>query len=219
MDLSFMISVFKSMLEVLPETLALTLSAFLIAILITGITIIIDYYKIPILNPITRFYVSFFRGTPLIPQLFVVYFGLPAVFPILLEVPKFITVMITLALNTAAYMNETMKGALLSVPKDQVEAAYSIGLTKNQTIKEIILPQAIIVAIPPLMNSLVDIIKGSSLSYTVGLIDITAMAKIRASTSYNFFDSYVAVMILYWIVILIIEKIKSIVEVKISKFT
>ena len=218
MDIKFIINVFGEMLKVLPQTLLLAFMGFLLALIIALFTTIVDYYKIPILGPICEFYVSFFRGTPLLAQLFLIYFGLPALSDVFLKISKFNAVVLTLGLNTGAYMRETMRGAIMSVDKGQIEAGYSVGLKDSQIMRYIVLPQSFLVALPSLMNNLVDIIKGSSLAFTVGLVDITAIAKMRAAVNYNYFDSYFAVMILYWLVILIIERIQGRVELRLNKY-
>ena len=173
MDIKFIINVFGEMLKVLPQTLLLAFMGFLLALIIALFTTIVDYYKIPILGPICEFYVSFFRGTPLLAQLFLIYFGLPALSDVFLKISKFNAVVLTLGLNTGAYMRETMRGAIMSVDKGQIEAGYSVGLKDSQIMRYIVLPQSFLVALPSLMNNLVDIIKGSSLAFTVGLVDIT----------------------------------------------
>lgn len=218
MDIKFIADVFIEMLKVLPQTLLIAFVGFILALIIALLTTVVDYYKIPVLKTICKFYISFFRGTPLLAQLFLIYFGLPALNDFFLTMSKFNAVVIALALNTGAYMRETIRGAILSVDKGQIEASYSIGLKDAQIMRYIVLPQSFLVAMPSLMNNLVDIIKGSSLAFTVGLIDITAIAKMRAAVNYNYFDSYFAVMILYWLVILVIEKVQKRLEVKLDKY-
>lgn len=217
-DIPYIFSVVLDIFKVVPESLALSLFGFILAIVISLIVNIVDYYRIPILHPISRFYVSFFRGTPLLPQLFLIYFGLPAISSVFISISSFWAVVIALGLNSGAYMSETLRGSILSVDKFQMEAGQSIGLKEYEVMKLIILPQAIRYAIPALMNNLVDIIKSSSLAFTVGLIDITAVAKMRAASNYNYFDSYIAAMLVYWAIVLITERLQVKVEAKLNVY-
>lgn len=217
-NINYIVSVILDIFKVVPRSISLSLFGFILAIAISLIVVILDHYRIPILYQISRFYVSFFRGTPLLPQLFLIYFGLPVISDIFIEMSSFVAVIIALGLNSGAYMSETLRGAILSVDKLQIEAGQSIGLKNTQIMRLIILPQAIKVAIPALMNNLVDIIKSSSLAFTVGLIDITAVAKMRAASNYNYFDSYIAAMLVYWIIVLILEKIQRQVEAKLDVY-
>lgn len=218
MDINFIIKLFIEMLYSLPQTLLIALLGFILAIIIGIFTTIVDYYKIPVLNTICNFYVSFFRGTPLLAQLFLIYFGLPSLSKVFLGISKFNAIVITLGLNSGAYMRETFRGAIMSVSKGQIEAGYSVGLKNHHIMRYIILPQSFLVAMPSLMNNLVDIIKGSSLAFAVGLLDITAVAKMRAAVNYNYFDSYIAVMFLYWMVILAIERLQKVVEKNLKNY-
>ena len=156
-----------------------------------------------------------FRGTPFIGQLFLIYFGIPRIIPILIDMNRVQAFIVTMSLNTAAYVSEILRGALLSVDKGQIEAAESIGLRNLQMMKNIIIPQAIPVAIPSLVNNLIDTIKGSSLAFTIGIIDITAVAKIDAGITYQYFEAYTAMVMLYWIVVLLLERVQKKLENKI----
>lgn len=216
--MEFIGKVILNILGVVPRSLVLSLLGFLLAMAIALVVVIIDYYKVPIIYQLSRFYVSFFRGTPLLPQLFLIYFGLPAIADVFISISSFTAVVIALGLNSGAYMSETLRGAILSVDKSQKEAGQSIGLRDSDVMKLIILPQAIRYAIPALMNNLVDIIKGSSLAFTVGLIDITAVAKMMAASNYNYFDSYIAAMLVYWIIVLIIERAQVRIEKNLSLY-
>ena len=170
----------------------------------------------PVLRQICAVYVSFFRGTPLIPQLFLLYFGIPTFVPELRDIPAFTVCVVGLTLNSAAYMKEVVRGSLLSVPEGQKEAAFAHGMTSMQTMFRIVLPQATRVAIPSLFNNLVDIVKGTSMAFTIGVIEITATANLRASVTFNYFEAYMILMLLYWVIILILERIEAILEKRLA---
>lgn len=206
MSFKFILEVFESMIPALPKTLWISFISFIFAMIIAMFVTIVDYFKIPVLKRICNLYVSFFRGTPLLAQLFLFYFGLPSLSKAFMSISKFQAVVLGLSFNAGAYMRETFRGAIMSVDKGQIEAAYSIGYSDMQIMCGVILPQSIKIAIPSLVNNLVDIIKGSSLAFTVGIIDITAVAKLKSSANFKYFEGYFAVMLLYWAIILLLEK-------------
>ena len=216
-NIEFILTVFQEMLPVLPQTLWICFLSFLLSVAIALFVTIVDYFKIPVLQPICNFYVSFFRGTPLVAQLFLFYFGLPSICKAFMAITKMQAVILGLAFNAGAYMRESFRGAILSVDKGQLEAAYSIGMSDMKVMWRIILPQSVVVAIPSLVNNLVDILKGSSLAFTVGVIDITAAAKLRASANFKYFHAYIALMFLYWIIVLVLERGQKVLEAHLSK--
>ncbi len=132
------------------------------------------------------------------------------------DVPAFTVCVAGLTLNSAAYMKEVVRGALLSVPEGQKEAALAHGMTPVQTMFRIVLPQAARVAVPSLFNNLVDIVKGTSMAFTIGVIEITATASLRASVTFNYFEAYMVLMLLYWIIILILERLEAAVEKRLA---
>ena len=113
-------------------------------------------------------------------------------------------------------MKEVVRGSLLSVPEGQKEAAFAHGMTSMQTMFRIVLPQATRVAIPSLFNNLVDIVKGTSMAFTIGVIEITATANLRASVTFNYFEAYMILMLLYWVIILVLERIEAILEKRLA---
>ena len=119
-----------------------------------------------------------------------------------------------LTLNSAAYMKEVVRGSLLSVPDGQKEAALAHGMTSMQTMMRIVLPQAARVAVPSLFNNLVDIVKGTSMAFTIGVVEITAAANLRASVTFNYFEAYMILMMIYWVIILVLERIEAMIEQK-----
>lgn len=216
MDFEFIWSVFKDMIPALPLTLYITLVPFLLALVLGLAITLVIHFKVPIIDKLCRVFVSFFRGTPLIGQIFLIYFGIPRIFPILMDMSRVHAFILSLSLNTAAYISEILRGSLLSVDKGQIEAGESIGLRRLQIMRNIVIPQAIPVSIPPLVNNLIDTIKGSSLAFTIGIIDITAVAKIDAGITYQYFEAYMAMLLLYWIMVLFLERIQAKLEEKLK---
>ena len=210
--MEFNIEVFKAIMKVVPLTLGMTIISFILALIIAVLIAVVDYYKIPFLNQILELYVSFFRGTPLIPQLFLLYFGIPTFIPALRNVPAIYICIVGLTLNAAAYMKEVVRGSILSVPKGQREAAYAHGMSSMQTMFKIILPQAAMVAIPSLFNNLVDILKGTSVAFTIGVMEMTAVANLRGAVTFNYFEAYIILMIVYWLIVFFMERVQKIIE-------
>lgn len=173
--------------------------------------------KTPIVTQLFNVFVSFMRGTPQLVQLFLAFYGFPLVVRWLNAkmgwgidvngIPALLYVFVALGLNEAAYNSETFRAAILSVNKIEIEAAKSIGLTNGQTMRRIILPSALIVAIPNLGNSLISLLKGTSLAFTVTVIDIMGQARIIAGSNLRFFEAYIAVAVIYWIICIIIEQL------------
>ncbi len=216
MSLEFSLNTLGAMVKVLPVTLSLTALSFAASLVLAIVIAVIDYFRVPVLRQVCGVYVSFFRGTPLIPQLFLLYFGIPTFVTALRDVPAFTVCVAGLTLNSAAYMKEVVRGALLSVPQGQKEAALAHGMTPVQTMFRIVLPQAARVAVPSLFNNLVDIVKGTSMAFTIGVIEITATASLRASVTFNYFEAYMVLMLLYWIIILILERLEAAVEKRLA---
>ena len=143
---------------------------------------------------LARFYISIFRGTPLIAQLFMIYYGLPQ-FGI--ELDPIPSAMIGLSLNTAAYAAETLRAAISSIDKGQWEAAASIGMTPWQTMRRAILPQAARVALPPLSNSFISLVKDTSLAATIQVPELFRQAQLITSRTLEVFTMYLAASLIY----------------------
>jgi len=216
-DVGLVFSQIPILLKTLPVTLYLTVLA-MIGGLILGLGIaVIKINKIPVLRQICAVYVSITRGTPVIVQLYLTYFGIPLALKYfnyyngtsfnLNNVPSIIFVLIALSLNQAAYSSETLRAAILSVDKGQIEASHSLGMTSVQTLNRIIVPQAFVVALPSLGNSLIVMLKETSLAFVCSVVEITARAKIIAGNNYRFFESYCSVAIIYWVLTFAVEQI------------
>ena len=161
-----------------------TAIALVIAILIA----IIKTFNTKVLSQIADVYISFFRGTPLLVQLFLLYYGLPQIFPSFSSLDAYTASILGLSLHFSAYMAEAIRGAISSIEKGQFEAAESLGMSQTQTFIYIILPQAIRVAIPSLMNNFIDLLKSTSLAFTLGVPEIMAKAQLEASSSFKYFE-------------------------------
>ncbi|MBA4495719.1 amino acid ABC transporter permease [Paenactinomyces guangxiensis] len=144
-----------------------------------------------------RAYISIIRGTPLLVQLFILYFGLPVIGITLSAVMAGI---IGLSLNVGAYAAETIRGAILSIPKGQWEAAKSINMTYWQTLRRIIIPQATRVALPSLANTFLSLVKDTSLLSTITVAELLYRAKIVGGREFDYMTVYILVAIVYWVI-------------------
>ena len=177
-------------------TIPLTAISFTIGLVIALAVALVQIANIPVAKQIARFYVWIIRGTPMIVQLFVVYFGLPSIG---IRMPAFPCAVIVFSLSVGAYCSETVRAAIESVPKGQLEAGYCVGLTFPQTMVHVILPQALVTAFPPLSNSLIGLVKDTSLAYSVAIVEILATAQRIAARTYDYFWLYLEAGLVYLI--------------------
>ncbi len=148
-----------------------------------------------VLNAIARAYVSIMRGTPLLVQIFVVYYGLPGIGIALEPTPAGV---LTLSLNVGAYLSESMRGAILGVHRGQWLAAYSLGMTPAQTLRFVVGPQALRLAVPSLSNSLISLIKDTSLVSVITVTELLRTAQEIIAATYQPLPLYLAVAAIYW---------------------
>ncbi|MBQ6517865.1 MAG: amino acid ABC transporter permease [Anaerolineaceae bacterium] len=186
----------KILIPGLTVTIPLTAAAFSISLVIAVITAVIQYAKIPVLTQIIRFYIWIFRGTPLLVQLFVVFYGLPRV-GVLIE--PFPAAVIVFSLNEGAYSSEIVRAALESVPLGQLEAGYCVGMTYTQTMRRIILPQAMRTAFPSLSNSLIAMVKNTSLAANITVTEMFMTTQRIVARTYEPLLLYLEVGLIYLI--------------------
>ena len=216
-DLNFVINLIPIMLKYLVVTLKISFLALLLGLVVAIIIALVVDAKVPILNKLSKVYVSFFRGTPLVAQMFFIYFGLIQIIPALKGLKSFTAVVIVLGLNSSAYFSESLRGAISSVDKGQMEACYAFGMTYTQAMVRVILPQAIRVAIPAMMNTFADIIKGSALAFTIGVTEIMSTAQSEAAVTYKYLEAFTCVIIIYWSINLLLSFIQNKLEIKMSE--
>lgn len=161
-------------------------------------------------------YVSAIRGTPMLVQLMIVFYGLPAIGITLEPMP---TAIIGFSLNVGAYASETVRAAILSVPRGQWEAGYTIGMTYLQTFRRIILPQALRVSVPPLSNSFIGLFKETSLASTVTITELFREAQQIANRSYDFLPVYIEAALIYWVFCFILALAQSRLERHLDRYT
>lgn len=200
-DFDYFVQVIPKVMGGLSVTLQLTVVSTVFALLIGILVAMVGSYRVKVLYPITRAFVSFMRGTPAVAQLYFFYFGLAIYSTAIRNMTPIIACSFVLSLNVGAFMSESIRAALMSVDEGQREAAASLGFSKGQTFWRIVVPQAVRVAIPPLFNDMINLIKLSSLSFMIGVPDIMGQAKIEGASTFRYFEIYAAAMLVYWGVI------------------
>ena len=196
-------------------TLPLTFFSFALAFVISVVVALIQYADVKILKQICRFYIWFIRGTPLLVQLYVVYYGLPQIGIMLDPVPAAI---LTFGFNEGAYMAESMRGALEAVPKGQIEAGYCVGMSYLQIIRRIVLPQALRTAFPSLSNSLISMVKGTSMASVITITEMFRQAQIINAIYYEPLWLYLEAAMFYLMFCSIITLVQRAGEKRLSTY-
>ena len=158
-------------------------------------------FRVPVLDVFVRLFISFFRGTPLLVQLFLFYYGLPQVLSFLGKIDGVTATIMGLTLHFSAYMAESIRAAILGVDRSQWEAAQAVGMTQGQMMRQIILPQASRVAAPTLVNYFIDMIKGTSLAFTLGVTELMGATQKEAAGSFLYFEAFLVVAAIYWVMV------------------
>ena len=225
LNYKFMVNSFGKILSALPVTLNIAIVTMIFSLILSFFVALARINKIKVVSKLATVYVSFIRGTPLLVQIYLSYYGIPKVLNHMNarfgwalnvnNVPIIVFVYVAFILNMSAYMSETFRAAILSVEKGQMEAAISVGMTKWQAMKRIVLPQAFVIALPNFGNSFIGLIKDTSLAFVVSIVELMGKAKIVGAQGLNFFEVYIVVALIYWGVCIIVEKLLAILEKKV----
>lgn len=195
--LELLISSFPKILEYgLKVTLPLAAIAFVLSTVIAVLVAMVQYAKTPVLSQICRIYIWIIRGTPLLVQLMVAFYGLPLLG---IHSNPFVMAVIVFSINEGAYSAETMRAAMEAVPAGQLEAGYCVGMNYMQIMWHIILPQAFRTAFPSLFNALISMVKDTSLASSITVVEMFTRTKQIAGQSYNYLPLYIEVALVYLI--------------------
>lgn len=203
----------KILLPGLTATIPLTIISFSLALVIAVVAALVQFANIQGLKQIARFYIWIFRGTPLLVQLFIIFFGLPSIGIILDAFPSAV---IAFALNLGAYNAEIFRSAILAVPEGQTEAAYMVGLNYPQTMIRVVMPQAFRIAFPPLFNSLIGLTKDTSLASNITVIELFTTAQQIAARTYEPFALYCEAAVIYLLICTVLTAVQNWAEKKLS---
>jgi len=209
MDLALMQRVLPFFLEAAWVTVQISVLALLLGFVIAGCLVAARLSNSRIMRFISGAYVSVFRGTPCLVQLFVLYFGGPQIG---LELDPYAAGVIGLGLNIGAYMAESIRGAIASVDRGQTEAARSIGFDRNRTLRLIVIPQAARLMIRPLGVNAVALVKGSALVSTISVVELTYTAQRFISSTYKPFEIFAVAAVLYMIIVYVVIMIVDLLD-------
>ncbi len=196
-------------------TLPLTFISFFFGIILAVLTALARISSSKPLQIIARIYVSAIRGTPLLVQLFILFFGLPTLG---IVIDPFPAAVFGFSLNVGAYASEVIRAAIQSIPKGQWEAAHTIGMNYTQTLRRIILPQATRVSIPPLSNTFISLVKDTSLASLILVTEMFRRAQEIASANYEFLLLYTEAAIIYWLICFILSLIQDRIEHRLDRY-
>lgn len=210
-------------LQQLPLTLLMIVLSLIFALILGFILATIRLQKIKLLSPVVKVYISFIRSTPLLLQLFLVYFALPQLLLFVhIDINHFsrlFFVILAFTLHTDAYLSEIIRAGYQSVDYRQIEAGLSIGLTYPRILKEIILPQALRNSIPNLTTQIIELVKDTSLAFTIGIIDMMGQVKLIIGNNYGLgmLEVYIVISVVYWLIALIIQGVFTIIDKRAQK--
>ena len=215
LNYTFLIDTFFIALSGVPITLLVTVVALLIALPLGFLLALTRINQIPVLNRFSQIYVSFVRGTPIIIQIFIVYASVPLMLSLFFEkysininvyeINPIWYAFIVFSFSTTAILIEVFRSALSTVNKGQLEAAQSVGLSNFQAYRRIVIPQALVVALPNICTATVNLIKATSLGYAMSLQEITLKAKVAANVGYNYVEAYIDIFLVYIILCSLVE--------------
>jgi len=202
-------SFIKILIPGITYTIPLTLVSFTFGLILAITAALIQVSNVRILTPIVKFYVWVIRGTPLLVQIFIIFYGLPSVGIVLNALPAAI---IAFSLNVGAYASETLRAAILSVPIGQIEAGHSLGMNYFQVLRRITLPQAFKVSVPPLFNSFIGLVKDTSLAANITVTEMFMVTQRIAAKTFEPLALYVEVAFIYLLFCTVLSKVQNMAE-------
>ncbi|MFJ7663836.1 amino acid ABC transporter permease [Lysinibacillus sp. NPDC097162] len=210
-DLMLIANVLPILLQYLPVTLEILVCSILFGMLLGIVVAIPKLLQIPILKQIVTVYISFIRGTPILIQLFLVFYGIPAILKLVhIDVTRMDAiyfVMITYTFSNAAAFAEIFRAAILTIDKGQMEGALSVGLNRAQAFFRIILPQALRVAFPNMSNTMISSLKDTSLAFSIGVMDMVGRGETLIASTTRALEIYLALSVVYYFIVLLLEKV------------
>ncbi|PJN90491.1 amino acid ABC transporter permease [Bacillus sp. mrc49] len=216
-DLHYMLEISLQIAKYIPVTLLLAIVSMVFAIIIGLVVALIRNSNIFGITQLAGLYISLFRGMPTLVQLFIIYYGLPQLFPSLSTMDAIAAAIIGFSLKESSYLAEIFRAGLNSVDKGQMEAGLATGMKRAQIYSRIILPQAALNALPATGNTFISLIKETSLAFTLGITELFAEGKILASASMRFFETYLVVGLIYWLLVILYSWIQKYLEIWLSK--
>ena len=208
-------SFWKILVPGLTMTIPLTIISFSLALIIAVVTALVLFGNVKILKHIARFYVWVIRGTPVLVQLYIIFFGLPGLGIVLDPFPSAV---IVFSINEGAYAAETIRAALEAVPAGQIEAGYCVGMNYLQIMRRIVLPQAMRTAFPPLSNSLIGLVKETSLAANITVTEMFMATQRIVARTYEPLALYCEVGLIYLFFCTVLTRLQSLGEKKLNSY-
>lgn len=205
----------KILLPGLKMTIPLAAISFCFAMVIAVACALIQVAKVPVLRHMVRFYIWVIRGTPLLVQLYVVFYGLPNLGLVLEPFP---TAILVFSINEGAYCAETMRAAIESVPRGQMEAGECVGMSWVQTMTHVVLPQSFRIAFPSLSNSLISMVKDTSLAANITVMEMFMVTQRIASRYYEHLALYIEVALVYLLFCTVLTRLQAVYEKKLASY-
>jgi cystine transport system permease protein len=196
-------------------TLPLTAISFVLGLVLALVVALMRLSPVAPVRALARGYVSLIRGTPLLLQLFIIYYGLPSIGA---TIDPFPSAVIAFTLNVGGYASEVVRASILAVPRGQWEAAATVGMGYPTTLRRIVLPQATRVAVPPLSNTLIALVKDTSLASTIQVTELLRKAQEAAAPTYEFFALYGVAALYYWVICLALSFTQSRLETRLDRY-
>lgn len=196
-------------------TIPLTVLSFALGMVLALVIALARMSPLPVLHLPARFVISVVRGTPLLVQLFVIFYGLPTLG---VKLPSWPSAILALSINVGGYAAETIRAAILSVPVGQWEAGYTIGMSRALTLRRIVLPQAARVSVPPLSNTFISLVKDTSLASLILVTELFREAQRIAAFSLQFMVIYIEAAVVYWVICLALSFAQGRVERRLDRY-
>lgn len=228
LDLNFMMQcVPEIVLKGAPVAIKIGIISFAFGLIIGLIAALVRIYNVPVFKQLAALYISFFRGTPLMVQILIIYYGIPVLLravnvkygtSIDISSISAITYMyVVYSFNVGAFLSESIRSSILSVPRGQIEAGYSIGMKTPMVLLRVIIPQAMTVALPNFGNTFIGLLKDTSLAFVASVPEILGRAKIIAGRTSMFFEAYIVAALVYWVLCLLLEQLLRLLEKRFRK--
>lgn len=211
----YTIQILPQLLKGMSLTIQMTFLSLVLALVVGIVSCMFTISKIKVLNWISASYLSLIRGTPLMVQAFFIYFGITSAMGF--KVSSFQAAIIVLCLNAGAYLSEIFRSGIMAVNKGQMEAARSLGLPHGVAMRKIILPQAIRIVIPSVVNQFIITLKDTSILSVIGCAELMRQGSQIVARNFRSFETYAVIAIMYYILITILTKIAKIIERRLAK--
>lgn len=215
-DWTYFFELFLDLPKYIPITLLMAIISMFLSVILGAFLTYLQIGKLKLLRALATLYISLFRGVPTLVQLFLFFYGLPQLFPVFRGMSALSAAIIGLGMKQAAYLAEIFRAAVLSVDSGQLEAAQALNIPSYKAFFYITLPQAAVNALPGIGNTFVVLMKETSLAFTLGLTELFSHSKMVAGESFRYFETYSAVGLIYWGMVLIYTWLQGLIETELN---